>query len=325
MITLAGRKILVTGGSGFIGSALVRALVAQGAKVRCLDDNSRGSPRRLTDVLEKIELVNGDIRDAAVVRSAVAGMETVCHLAYVNGTEFFYSKPDLILEVAVKGMMNVLDACLAENVRDLFLASSSEVYQNAAVIPTPEEVPLVVPDPLNPRFSYGGGKIISELLALNYGRKHFERVVIFRPHNVYGPNMGREHVIPQFALRLKDLVAKADPTSPIAFPIQGSGQETRAFIFIDDFTDALLRLITHGEHMNIYHIGRQEEVTVAEVARLAARAAGREIRLVPSSTLLGSAVRRCPDVTKLSGLGFVPKVSLEEGVDNTVKWYLHHG
>src|SRR5207244_3197019 len=131
----------------------------------------------------------------------------------------------LILEVAIKGMMNVLDACLAEGVRDLVLASSSEVYQAPPVIPTDETAPLTVPDVTNPRFSYGGGKIASELLAVNYGRKYFDRTLICRPHNVYGPGMGREHVIPQFALRMRECFAR-QPHGVVDFPIQGTGEET---------------------------------------------------------------------------------------------------
>ena len=132
MIDLRGRKFLVTGGTGFIGSALVRALVHHGAQVRCLDNNSRGASERLGDVIDRVELVIGDVRDPATVARATRGVESVCHLAFINGTEFFYDRPELVLEVAVKGMMNVLDACLAEGVRDLIVASSSEVYQNAA-------------------------------------------------------------------------------------------------------------------------------------------------------------------------------------------------
>ena len=134
---------------------------------------------------------------------AVRGVDEVHHLAFVNGTEFFYSAPELVLDVGVKGMINVIDACRATASRNLVLASSSEVYQTPPQVPTDESAPLLVPDPPNPRYSYGGGKIISELMAINYGRKLFDRVLIFRPHNVYGPDMGFEHVIPQFALRLK--------------------------------------------------------------------------------------------------------------------------
>ena len=109
-------KVLVTGGSGFIGSGLVKALVQSGARVRVLDDNSRGHPRRLTQVENDIEFIAGDIRDAAAVDAAAKGMDEVHHLAFVNGTEFFYSQPELVLDVGVRGMVNVIDACRKQNV-----------------------------------------------------------------------------------------------------------------------------------------------------------------------------------------------------------------
>ena len=150
---------------------------------------------------------------------AAAGVDEIHHLAYVNGTEFFYSAPELVLDVGVRGMINVIDACRANSVGTLVLASSSEVYQTPPHTPTDETAPLVVPDPLNPRFSYGGGKIISELMAINYGRKDFERVLIFRPHNVYGPDMGFEHVIPQFCRRLQDAArAQTGRAHPVRDP-----------------------------------------------------------------------------------------------------------
>ena len=197
------KHYLVTGGSGFIGSALVKDLVRQGHTVRVLDSHLRGSPERLKEVLKDIELMSGDIRDQEIVEKACRGVDSVCHLAYVNGTEYFYSKPELVLEIAVKGIVHVLDACRKKNVPELILASSSEVYQRPHVIPTPETIPYLIPDPLNPRFSYAGGKMISELMVIHYGQKYFKRVLIFRPHNVYGPEMGWEHVIPQFIMRMK--------------------------------------------------------------------------------------------------------------------------
>src|SRR5256885_11475539 len=246
-------RYLVTGATGFIGSALVRALLKSGNDVRALDNESRGSRHRLSDVESQIERVHADVRDPAAVGRAVQDVDAVCHLAAVNGTEFFYTQPELILEVAVKGMLNVLDACVVHGVGNLFVASSSEVYQTPAQVPTDETVALSIPDPLNPRYSYAGGKIISELLTLNYGRKKLQRAVIFRPHNVYGPDMGWEHVIPQPTLGLPKLCQKSKGT--IVLPIEGSGQETRAFVFIDDLIAELMKVMEKGEHLGIYNIG----------------------------------------------------------------------
>jgi len=315
------QTILVTGGSGFLGRALVAGLLETGHRVRILDDDSRGSIHKLGAVAERLEFFAGDIRDSSAVRRSVQGVDTVFHLAYINGTEFFYTRPDEILEVAVKGMMNVLDACRAEGTRELFLASSSEVYQNPPRVPTDETAPLSVPDVLNPRYSYGGGKIISELLALNYGRKDFRRVVVFRPHNVYGPDMGREHVLPQFSLRLRELFRQQLAGVP-DFPIQGSGKETRAFIHIRDFTRALLILLEKGRHREIYHLGTEEEISIADLARLTAREGfGREIRVMPGPLREGSPPRRCPDTQKIRALGFRPAVPLAAGVAETACWY----
>src|SRR6201982_1107532 len=219
---MSARHILVTGGSGFLGSALVKALLREGEAVRVLDDNSRGALRRLREIAHDIEFVSGDIRDAAAVDAAMRGIDEVHHLAFVNGTATFYSAPDLVLDVGVKGIVNVIDGCRHHGVGRLILASSSEVYQSPPQVPTDESAPLTIPDPLNPRLSYGAGKIISEMMVINHGRKDFARVLIFRPHNVYGPDMGFDHVIPQFAVRLKR-AASAQARGPLSFPIQGSG------------------------------------------------------------------------------------------------------
>jgi len=194
------------------------------------------------------------------------------------------------------------------------------VYQVPAEVPTDESAGLSVPDPLNPRYSYGGGKIISELMAINYGRKHFDRMVIFRPHNVYGPQMGWEHVIPQFVVRMKDLVENNETE----FQIQGTGKETRSFIYIDDFTDGLMKMIEQGEHLNIYHIGTMDEITVEELAKEVARYFGTEITIVPGELTEGSTPRRCPDISKIRQLGFEPNIKISEGVEKTAKWYVEH-
>lgn len=313
-------RILVTGGSGFVGSGLVKALVKAGHSVRVLDDNSRGSPRRLAEVAKDIEFVAGDIRDAARVEKAAEGMDEVHHLAFVNGTEFFYSQPDLVLDVGVRGMVNVIDACRKHGIGKLVLASSSEVYQTPPKVPTDETAPLAIPDPLNPRYSYGGGKLISELMAINYGRKYFNRVLIFRPHNVYGPDMGWEHVVPQLALRL-NAAAKAQPSGTLRLEIQGTGKETRSFCFIDDLVAGVMVMREKGEHLGIYHVGTMEEVTIADLAHRIAGIYGREITLVAGKPAPGGTARRCPDISKLAKLGYKPRVPLSEGLRPTLDWY----
>ena len=321
---MSARRILVTGGSGFIGAALVRRLVQGGDSVRVLDDNSRGRLRRLAGIESDIEFLGGDVRDPATVMAAAKDVDEVHHLAFVNGTEFFYSAPELVLEVGVKGMVNVLDACRAHGIGTLVLASSSEVYQTPPCVPTDESVPLVVPDPMNPRYSYAGSKIISELMAINFSRKFLERALIFRPHNVYGPDMGAEHVIPQFARRLQNCIA-IQPEGPVPFQIQGTGEETRSFCFVDDLVEGVMLMRAKGEHLGIYHIGTREEVAVADLARRVAAIAGRDIMLMTGPVRLGSTLRRCPDISKIARLGYKPRVPLDQGLPPTVRWYWQHG
>ncbi len=314
------KKYLVTGGTGFIGSNLVRRLIKEGHHVRVLDNDSRGNIDRLKDVSSDIEFITSDIRDAVKVESACRGIDSVFHLAFINGTEFFYTKPDLVLDVGVKGMVNILDACIKNKINELYLASSSEVYQLPPLVPTDETAPLSIPDPLNPRYSYGAGKIISEIMAINYGRKLFERVVIFRPHNIYGPNMGWEHVIPQFILRMNK-ICRATNDHTIKFPIQGTGQETRAFCFIEDFVDGLMILKDKGEHLGIYHIGTQEELTIEKVAKEIARYFNKNIQIVSGALAKGGTPRRCPDISKMQTLGYQPKINFSHGAHLTAQWY----
>jgi len=314
------KKYLVTGGTGFIGSALVHRLIKEGNQVRVLDNNLRGTAERLHDIADKIEVIQGDIRDFNIVKDACEGMDSVCHLAYLNGTEFFYTKPELVLDIGVKGIVNIIDGCINKGVRELILASSSEVYQTPPKIPTDEAVPLSVPDPLNPRYSYGGGKIISELMVINYGRKYFDRVIIFRPHNVYGPDMGWEHVIPQFIVRMKG-ICNSNNNNNINFQIQGTGNETRSFVFIDDFINGLMSVIEKGDHLGIYHIGTADEIMIKNVAIEIGKYYGKIVNILPGEAARGATQRRCPDISKLRKLGYTPAVPFKEGLKATITWY----
>lgn len=313
------KRYLVTGGTGFIGRNVTRALVKGGFTTRVLDNNSRGNLESLNDISKDFEFISGDIRNANIVKRAAKGVDGIIHLAAVNGTKFFYSIPEVVLDVSTRGIINVIDASLWNGVEELFFASSSEVYQTPPLVPTPENVPMVVPDLLNPRYSYGGGKIISELFVINYGRKYFKRSIIFRPHNVFGPEMGWEHVIPQFVMRMREQVQKKQKV--IKFPIQGTGKETRAFVYIDDFVKGLEVLIKSGKHLEIYNIGTDQEITIRDVAMEVATFFKQKVKIVPGKIQKGGTSRRLPDISKINKLGFSPKFSFREGLQITASWY----
>ena len=266
-------------------------------------------PAPTTEVEKDIEFIAGDIRDAAAVEKAAKGMDEVHHLAFVNGTEFFYSQPDLVLDVGVRGMLNVIDACRKHDSALSFSPRRPRSIRRRRKSRPTSARRCRSPILLNPRYSYGGGKLISELMAINFGRKYFERVLIFRPHNVYGPDMGFEHVVPQFALRLKSCQA-AQPSGTLRFEIQGTGEETRSFCFIDDLVAGVMVMREKGEHLGIYHVGTTEEITIADLARRIAAHAGREIEFVPGKPAAGGTPRRCPDISKLAALGYKPRVPL---------------
>ena len=119
---------------------------------------------------KKVKFIKADIRNKKKVFSSLKNIDAVIHLAYINGTKFFYEKPELILDVAVKGLINIFDGCVKYKIKEMYLASSSEVYQTPLKIPTKEDEPLKIPDIYNPRYSYGGGKILTELMGINYGK-----------------------------------------------------------------------------------------------------------------------------------------------------------
>jgi len=311
---------IISGGSGFIGSALVKRLVSEGNKVTVLDNDSRGNSSRLDSVLNKITLVHCDIRNADEVIKASVGADSFIHLAAVNGTENFYKNPERVLDVGIRGMLSAIDACRANKIDELIFASSSEAYQTPKVVPTPEEVELVVPDVMNPRYSYGGSKIISELIAINYGRADFKRVMIFRPHNVYGPDMGWEHVLPQFILRAVRKI-KECPSGKVPFNILGDGKQTRAFIHIDDFIDGIMLILKKGKHLQIYNIGNMEAVKIKDIAHKVINYFDREPNIINGETVHGETSRRCPDIKKMQDLGFCPKISFDEGLPSIANWY----
>ena len=311
-------RIAVTGAGGFIGAYLTRRLLADDHEVLAIDNFIRGRPARLEGLAGDAHTLDADVRDKDALVAALAGYDAVFHLAAVNGTENFYKRPQLVLDVGVRGAIAVSEACIEAGVPDLVVASSAEVYQTPAVVPTAEDIPMVIPNSLNPRYSYGGSKLISELIAFNYCRDKLAKVQVFRPHNVYGPDMGWKHVIPQLIEKVQAAVSGGGGR----IELQGDGTETRAFCYVDDIVEGIVRMWQKGETMGVYHIGSMEEVTIRHLAEVVASAMGAEVELVAGEAAEGATPRRCPDIAKMRALGYEPAVSLAEGVDRTARWYL---
>ncbi|MBH90510.1 MAG: NAD-dependent dehydratase [Candidatus Marinimicrobia bacterium] len=306
------KHFLVTGGTGFLGSNICKLLIKKGYKVTIFDNNHRGNLDKISEIRNKINFIKGDIRNKKDLKKSVKKIDAIIHLAYINGTKYFYTKPHLVLDVAIKGLINLFDICISYKIRELYLASSSEVYQTPSTVPTKETEMLKVPDIFNPRLSYGGGKILTELMGINYGRKFFKKLIIFRPHNVYGPKMGNEHVIPEFIQRIKKIKGKT-------FQIQGKGHETRSFIYIDDFINAFDLLIRKGKHLNVYNIGTKETISIRNLAKKISKIFGKKINIKTGYLSQGSTKVRTPDIKKIRNLGFKQNISLNNGIGKLKK------
>jgi nucleoside-diphosphate-sugar epimerase len=193
------------------------------------------------------------------------------------------------------------------------------------VIPTPEDVRLVVPDPANPRFSYSGGKLAGELITRNYLRGGATGAIIFRPHNVYGPAMGFEHVVPNLVHKIRDAARHAGAAgAKLEIELQGSGRETRAFCYVDDAAEAIALLEEKGAPGATYHVGVEEEIAIADLARRLGKLRGLDVAPRPGPAPAGAPVRRCADTRKLRALGFAARTSLDAGLERTLAWYWDH-
>jgi nucleoside-diphosphate-sugar epimerase len=301
-------KILVTGGTGFIGSHITRFLVKEGYSVRVLDDNTRGKNSRIGDVISEIELIEGDVSDFSLTESVCKNIDMVIHLAFINGTSNFYNHPDKVLNVAIKGILSIASAISKWNINDLILASSSEVYQFPDIFPTPENIQMVVPDLVNPRYSYGLGKIIQEYYSY-HAMRELNNLTIFRPHNIYGSDMGNLHVIPQLfdkAIRAKEVGDE--------FIVEGTGAQTRSFCHIDDFIQGFALIFKTSKGKQVFNIGTSEEVTISDLAARIAKICDVNSNTLKSEMPAGGTSRRVPDISKLEALGYKSTVSLDDGL-----------
>ena len=301
-------KVLVTGGTGFIGSHITRFLVKSGHSVRVLDDNTRGKNSRIDDVISEIELIEGDVSNFSLTESACKNIDTVIHLAFINGTSNFYNHPDKVLDVAIKGILSIASAISKWDIKDLILASSSEVYQFPDIFPTPENIQMVVPDLVNPRYSYGLGKIIQEYYSY-HAMRELNNLTIFRPHNIYGSDMGNLHVIPQLfdkAIRAKEVGDE--------FIVEGTGSQTRSFCHIDDFIQGFALILKASKGKQVFNIGTSEEVTISDLAARIAKICDVNSNTLKSEMPAGGTSRRVPDISKLEALGYKSTVSLDDGL-----------
>ena len=319
-------KVLITGGAGFIGFHLARHLSSQGFDIHIADNFQRGKRDGDFNSLLKqknVKLIQLDVTKENQFSKLDNDYGQVYHFAAINGTGNFYKIPDQVLKVGAVGTINVLEWFSRKNKNGKILfSSSSETYGGLLnilgsrfEIPTPENVPLVVEDPKNVRWSYGASKILGEVAFFSYAKaRNFKKFSIIRFHNIYGPRMGCEHVIPQFIGRI---LKKENP-----FRVFGSGQ-TRSFCYVDDAVKAT-QLVMESDSTNskTIHIGNSsEEVQIIDVAKKLFKIAQAAPKVQIEPAPEGSAKRRCPDITKLSSLGFNPKINLAKGLELTYNWY----
>ena len=316
-------KILVTGGTGFLGSAVVKHLLKIKKEVVIFDNNFRGSYSNIKEIKGKIKFVKGDIRNLIDIKKAMKNVTEVYHLAFINGTSNFYDNPKLVMDVGINGTINLLNIInLNKKVKKFVYASSSEIYQEPDKFPTPENIYAKLPNTKNPRYSYASSKILGEVLTYNYLRNDIKKI-IFRPHNIYGPSMGFEHVIPQIIRKIIKNTKKLN-VKECKIKIQGNGLESRSFCFIEDAAVGIILSANKGKNKEIYNIGNQDEITIRNVILKISKILGIKIKIESGKLQMGSALRRVPDNGKLKKLGYKSIYNLENGLIKTVNWYKNY-
>lgn len=311
-------RVLVLGGAGFLGYHLTRRLLAQGRDVVVVDDFSRGIRDAALTELEAAgcAVVRADLTVAADWASVPLDVTEIYLLAAVVGVRHVEADPLRVLRVNTQTVFH-----LVERVRPgtrVFFASSSEVYAGGvalgtAGIPTDEQVPLVVADVGAARWAYAISKITGEATLLHAARQRGFAVVVGRYHNVYGPRMGHDHVVPELIGRA---LSGEDP-----FRVWGA-EQTRAFCHVEDAVSATVALLgAPGAAGQVVHIGDdREETLIADLARTVLRLTDRSPRVVTLPAPAGSVSRRCPDLGLLRRLtGHVPQVGLVDGLQRTVE------
>lgn len=301
-------RVLVTGGAGTIGSAVVRRLRADGVDVRIADQRGEAD-------------VAGDLRDYGFAREAVAGCERVIHLAaIVGGIGNFHRYPFTLLENN-HGLYNaIFRAAIEEDVERFVYVSSSMVFENATTFPTSEDDLRATPAPWS---AYGFSKLAGEVYCRAAHDEHGLRYTICRPFNAYGPGEmpedepGIAHMVPDV---IKKVLAGERPLQ-----IFGSGRQTRSITYVDDIADGIVTAMNSpaGENED-FNISNSEEMTVAQIAELIWEECGNdpaELEFEHVGSFEVDVQRRWPDVAKARQLlGWEAQVPVREGIRRTVDW-----
>ncbi|RLE64062.1 MAG: UDP-glucose 4-epimerase [Thermoprotei archaeon] len=305
-------RVLVTGGAGFIGSYLVESLISLGCRVVVLDNLSTGSLDNLSRVLncELLEIVKGDIRDYEVVSKSLEECDIVFHFA--ANPEVRLGIPEEHYEHNLRGTFTVLEAMRRKDVRDIVFASSSTVYGDAEVLPTPENYA-----PLKPISVYGASKLGCEALISSYAYTYDFRGIAVRYANVVGPR-SRRGVIYDFVKKLR--------ANPRELEILGDGTQTKSYIWIEDAIEATLTVWKNiKKGFDVFNIGSEDAISVKEIADIIVEVLG--LRNVKYRFTGGVEGRGWPgdvkymhlDISKIRKLGWTPKYTSRQAVRMTAE------
>ena len=301
------RRVLVTGGAGFIGSNLVRALLDRGDEVRVLDNFSTGSRSNLEGL--GIEIVEGELRSYERVHNAVRGVDTVFHLGALGSVPRSVQDPLTSSAVNIEGTLNVLLAARDEGIRRVVFSSSTSVYGSSREMPTTEASP---PDPLSP---YGVAKLAAERYCLAFSRVyHSFETVVLRYFNVFGP---RQSPSSQYAAVIPRFITAIAAGSPIA--IHGDGEQSRDFTYVDNVVDATIRAAhADGASGSAFNVAGGSPASVNHVAETIGQLLGKPVLKEMQPPRAGDIRDSWADLSAArSVLGYEPSVSLEEGLKRT--------
>jgi UDP-glucuronate decarboxylase len=321
---VSGRRILITGGAGFVGYHLAQRLAADNDdQVTLLDDFSRGRrDDELDELAERssINLVAGDLCEQSTWTALGRGFDEVFHLAAVIGVKNVVERPHEVIRNNALSTLYLLDWLVDGGGEKVLFSSTSEAYAwtqkfHQLPIPTPEDVPLSLTDLADPRSSYAGSKIFGELAVRHACNAVGKRFVVVRYHNIYGPRMGNEHVIPELFLRA---TAGQDPLTVY------SANHRRAFCYVSDAVEATLSAMrlpaADGATINIGN--DLEEVVIRDLAERILALANLQVSIAPKQAANDPIERRCPDLNRARALlDFEPQVGLDEGLRLTLAWY----